>query len=223
MSRDRNRQVWLKSRPNGIPRAEDFAIREAELPTLIDGKFLVRNSFLSVDPAMRGWIADKSTYWPRIEVGDTMRAFSVGEVVETRNADFAVGDKVMGIFGWQDFAAADSSQVMRKVREPDLADFSVFGGIGIKRPDRLRRTAGGLSPEGRRDGRRVNGCWSGRVGSGSDRKNQGLPGCGHCGRGGQGAAMLGRVQLRRCRRLQGGKGPRRGPGVRVSQGYRRVF
>jgi len=45
-------------------------------------KFLVHNSYLSADPAMRGWIADKSTYWPRIEVGDTMRAFAAGEVVE---------------------------------------------------------------------------------------------------------------------------------------------
>src|SRR6476646_12267411 len=120
MSRDRNRQVWLKARPNGIPRADDFAIREAEPPTVTDGKFLVRNSFLSVDPAMRGWIADKSTYWPRIEVGDTMRAFSVGEVIDTRNPEYADGDRVMGIFGWQDFAAADTLQVMRRVRETDL-------------------------------------------------------------------------------------------------------
>src|ERR1700751_2038502 len=131
MSRDRNRQVWLQSRPNGIPRAADFAIREVELPVLPDGKFLIRNSFLSVDPAMRGWIADKSTYWPRIEVGDTMRAFSVGEVIETRNADYAVGDHVMGIFGWQDFAAADASQVMRKVRESDLPISLSLGVLGL--------------------------------------------------------------------------------------------
>jgi NADPH-dependent curcumin reductase CurA len=131
MSGDRNRQVWLKSRPNGIPRAEDFAIREVELPVLPDGKFLVRNSFLSVDPAMRGWITDKSTYWPRIEVGDTMRAFSVGEVIETRNPDYAVGDHVMGIFGWQDFAAADNSQVMRKVRELDLPMSLSLGVLGL--------------------------------------------------------------------------------------------
>jgi NADPH-dependent curcumin reductase CurA len=131
MSRDRNRQVWLKSRPNGIPQAADFAIREVEVPALAQGKFLVRNSFLSVDPAMRGWIADKSTYWPRIEVGDTMRAFSVGEVIDTRNPEYAVGDRVMGIFGWQDFAAADTSQVMRKVRESDLPISLSLGVLGL--------------------------------------------------------------------------------------------
>jgi NADPH-dependent curcumin reductase CurA len=69
------------------------------MPIISDGEFLVRNQFLSADPAMRGWIADKSTYWLRIEVGDTMRAFAVGDVVESRNAAYAVGDKVMGIFG----------------------------------------------------------------------------------------------------------------------------
>src|SRR5882757_6560919 len=119
-SRTVNRQIFLKSRPNGIPRPEDFALREAPIPPINEGEFLIRNSFLSADPAMRGWIADKSTYWPRIEVGDTMRAFSVGEVMQSKNAGYAVGEKVMGIFGWQDYAAVKQAQVMRKVREPDL-------------------------------------------------------------------------------------------------------
>ena len=109
----KNRQVWLRSRPNGIPQAADFDLREVELPSLSDGEFLVHNSYLSADPAMRGWIADKSTYWPRIEVGDTMRAFAAGEVVESRNSAYAVGDKIMGIFGWQDYSAVKQPQVMR--------------------------------------------------------------------------------------------------------------
>jgi len=127
----KNRQIWLCSRPNGIPRAADFAIRDADPPTIADGEFLVRNQFLSADPAMRGWIADKSTYWPRIEVGDTMRAFSVGDVVESRNSAYAVGDKVMGIFGWQDCAAVKPSQVMRKVLEDDLPLSLSLGVLGL--------------------------------------------------------------------------------------------
>ena len=91
----KNRQICLCSRPNGIPQATDFALREADLPTISDGEFLVRNQFLSADPAMRGWIADKSTYWPRIEAGDTMRAFAVGDVIESRNPAYAVGDKAV--------------------------------------------------------------------------------------------------------------------------------
>lgn len=126
-----NRQVWLRSRPNGIPRAYDFAVREAEIPAIGDGEFLVRNSFLSADPAMRGWIADKSNYSPRIEVGDTMRAFSVGEVLASMNPDYEVGTQVMGIFGWQDYAAVKPSQVMRTVREIDLPLSLSLGVLGL--------------------------------------------------------------------------------------------
>jgi len=126
-----NRQVWLKSRPNGIPRSEDFAIRTAPIPAPKEGEFLVRNAYLSVDPAMRGWIADKSTYWPRIEVGDTMRAFAVGEVIESRNPSYPVGDQVMGIFGWQDYAAVRAESVMRKLREPDLPMSLSLGVLGL--------------------------------------------------------------------------------------------
>ena len=127
----KNRQIWLCSRPNGIPQAADFAIRDVDLPTISDGEFLVRNQFLSADPAMRGWIADTSTYWPRIEVGDTMRAFAVGEVVESRNPAYAVGDKVMGIFGWQGYAAVKQPQVMRKVLEGDLPLSLSLGVLGL--------------------------------------------------------------------------------------------
>ena len=127
----KNRQVWLCSRPNGIPQATDFALREADVPNISDGEFLVRNQFLSADPAMRGWIADKSTYWPRIEAGDTMRAFAVGDVIESRNRAYAVGDKVMGIFGWQDYAAVKQPQVMRKVLGDDLPLSLSLGVLGL--------------------------------------------------------------------------------------------
>src|SRR5580704_683588 len=126
-----NRQVWLKSRPNGIPQAEDFAIRVSPVPTPAEGEFVVRNSYLSVDPAMRGWIADTSTYWPRIEVGDTMRAFAVGEVISSRHPDYAVGEQVMGIFGWQDYASVRPQQVMRKVLERDLSLSLSLGVLGL--------------------------------------------------------------------------------------------
>src|SRR5712671_1524029 len=130
-SRTVNRQIFLKSRPNGIPRPEDFALREAPIPSIGQGEFLIRNQFLSADPAMRGWIADKSTYWPRIEIGDTMRAFSVGQVIESRNPRYSVGEKVMGIFGWQTFAAVDQAQVMRKVVEHDLPLSASLGVLGL--------------------------------------------------------------------------------------------
>ena len=131
MSKPINRQVWLRSRPNGIPKGVDFAIREAAVPAVQPGEFLVHNQYLSADPAMRGWIADKSTYWPRIEVGDTMRAFSVGVILESKHPDYAVGDPVMGIFGWQDYAVVDPQRVMRKVRETDLPLSLSLGVLGL--------------------------------------------------------------------------------------------
>jgi NADPH-dependent curcumin reductase CurA len=126
-----NRQIWLKARPRGIPQADDFAIRAAPVPEPAEGEFVVRNSYLSVDPAMRGWIADQSTYWPRIEVGDTMRSFAAGEVIASRHADYAVGDPVMGIFGWQDYACVGPAQVMRKIRERDLPLSLSLGVLGL--------------------------------------------------------------------------------------------
>lgn len=131
MQSRKNRQVWLRSRPNGIPQADNFALREAEIPTIGEGEFLIHNRFLSADPAMRGWITDKTNYWPRIEVGDTMRAFAAGDVLESRNPNYAVGDRVMGIFGWQDYAAAKQAQVMRKVQEADLPLSLSLGVLGL--------------------------------------------------------------------------------------------
>ena len=126
-----NRQIWLKSRPNGIPQAENFDFRDGDVPTIAEGEFLIRNLYLSTDPAARGWIADASNYWPRIEVGDTMRAFTVGEVIESRNANYAVGDKLMGLFGWQEYAAATDKHVNLKISVDDLPLSLSLGVLGI--------------------------------------------------------------------------------------------
>ena len=126
-----NRQVWLKSRPNGIPQAEDFDIRDSNVPSIAEGEFLVQNHYLSSDPAARGWIADASTYWPRIEIGDTMRAFAVGEVIESRNPRYAVGEKLMGLFGWQEYAAASDRHVNLKIAPSDLPLSLYLGVLGL--------------------------------------------------------------------------------------------
>src|SRR5712692_7143543 len=91
----KNRQIWLRSRPNGIPQAADFDLREVELPTLADGEFLVHSSYLSADPAMRGWIADKSTYWPRIEW-----ATPCGHLLLMRSLNRAIPPMLSAIRSW---------------------------------------------------------------------------------------------------------------------------
>jgi len=107
-------------RPNGIPQAEDFGIRSTDIPKIAEGQFLIRNEFLSADPAMRGWIADKSNYWPRIEVGDTMRAFSAGTVMESMcTVDYRIGDKGNGDFRLAGLRRRQPSRrFMRKVPRP---------------------------------------------------------------------------------------------------------
>jgi NADPH-dependent curcumin reductase len=126
-----NRQVWLRSRPTGIPRAADFGLREVPLPTIEEGQILVHNRFLSADPAMRGWITDTNNYASPVEIGDTMRAFAAGVVTDSRHEAYAVGDQVMGVFGWQEYAAVTPAQVWRKVSERDLPLSLSLGVLGV--------------------------------------------------------------------------------------------
>jgi NADPH-dependent curcumin reductase CurA len=131
MTPTRSRQVRLKSRPDGIPQAEHFELVAAPLPELRDGQFLVRNAFLSVDPAMRGWVSVVANYSQPVNIGEVMRSFAAGEVIASRHPGYAVGDKVMGLFGWQEYAVSDGSQVTRKVRETDLPLSASLGILGL--------------------------------------------------------------------------------------------
>src|SRR5262245_34236237 len=109
MAAARNRQVRLRARPDGIPQPGHFEIVEAPMPSLSDRQFLVRNEFLSVEPAMRGWVNAVANYSEPVGIGEVMRSFAAGTVVASRHPDYREGDKVMGMFGWQEFAASDGS------------------------------------------------------------------------------------------------------------------
>ncbi len=126
-----NRQVRLKSRPAGIPQAENFELAEAPVPELEHGQFLVRNEFLSVDPAMRGWVSAVANYSEPVGIGAVMRSFAAGKVVASRHAGFAEGDAVMGMLGWQDYAVSDGSAIWRKVKETDLPLSLSLGVLGL--------------------------------------------------------------------------------------------
>jgi NADPH-dependent curcumin reductase CurA len=126
-----NRQVRLKARPQGIPQAEHFEIVEAVVPELAEGQVLIRNIYLSVDPAMRGWIVDKVGYSAPVPIGEVMRSFASGRVEASRHPDYAVGDLVTGMFGWQDYAAVDGESIQRKISEPDLPLSTSLGVLGL--------------------------------------------------------------------------------------------
>jgi NADPH-dependent curcumin reductase CurA len=126
-----NKQVRLKSRPNGIPQAENFEIVETAAPSPADGQFLVRNEFLSVEPAMRGWVSAVANYSKPVGIGDVMRSFAAGTVTASRHAGFKEGDKVMGMLGWQQFALSDGSNITREVAETDLPLSLSLGVLGL--------------------------------------------------------------------------------------------
>ncbi len=126
-----NRQVILVSRPEGIPQASHFALSDANIPDLKDGQFLVRNHYLSVEPAMRGWVNAAANYSHPVAIGAVMRAMAAGEVVSSKHADYAVGDRVIGWFGWQEYAVSDGSSIVRKIAEIDLPISLSLGILGI--------------------------------------------------------------------------------------------
>jgi len=123
-----NRQVLLRARPDGIPQPGHFELREAPVPQPGEGQFLVRNRFLSVDPAMRGWVSAVANYSEPVGLGTVMRSIAVGEVVESRHPDFAAGEHVCGMFGWQEYAVSDGKNVWFK-HDPAQAPLSTALGI----------------------------------------------------------------------------------------------
>jgi NADPH-dependent curcumin reductase len=124
------RQVVLKSRPNGIPEAQHFEIVTAPVPEPDERTFVVKNQFLSVEPAMRGWVNAAQNYSRPVAIGEVMRAYAAGEVAASRHPAFKEGDKVMGQLGWQEYALSDGAGV-RLVRETDLPLSLSLGVLGL--------------------------------------------------------------------------------------------
>jgi NADPH-dependent curcumin reductase CurA len=126
-----NRQVRLKSRPAGIPEAEHFEIVEVPVPNLDKGQVLVRNIYLSAEPAMRGWVRAAANYLDAVPLGAVMRAFTVGRVEESRHPEFRAGELVTGMLGWQDYAAVDAKEIERKITDTDLPMSTSLGILGL--------------------------------------------------------------------------------------------
>ena len=98
-----NRQFLLAQRPVGLPSRETFSYVENSVGEPGAGQILVKNAYLSLDPAMRGWMNDAKSYIPPVGIGEVMRALGVGEVIASQHPDFAVGDHVNGALGVQDY------------------------------------------------------------------------------------------------------------------------
>ena len=113
-----NTRVLLASRPVGLPKHEDWQIETVDVDEPGEGEFLAEVLYISLDPAMRGWIKEGKSYVEPVGLGEVMRAGGVAQVIESRNPAFAVGDHVVGMSGAQKFWVSNGKGVKKGVSRP---------------------------------------------------------------------------------------------------------
>jgi NADPH-dependent curcumin reductase CurA len=124
-----NHQIRLAGRPVGLPKRSDWQFTEAPIPEPRDGEVLTQVLYLSLDPAMRGWMNEGKSYIAPVGIGDVMRAGAVGKVVASKHPKFAVNDYVSGGFGVQEYATLDGARVELEMLS---AARSVSRGRGVR-------------------------------------------------------------------------------------------
>ncbi len=126
-----NRRIVLKRRPAGMPVVDDFGTDTIAVPEPAEGEIVVANRILSIDPAIRGWLDDRPSYMPPIEIGNVIRSMTLGEVIASRNPAFPPGCCVRGVAGWEAFSLIGDA-------------------IGLERvaADNAERQMGALGPAG---------------------------------------------------------------------------
>src|SRR5271154_649385 len=125
-----NHQVRLAARPSGLPKSSDWNITEEPVGTPGAGELAVEIAYVSLDPAMRGWMNAGASYIDPVEVGDVMRAGAVGRVIASEHPGFAVGEHVYSDFGVQEYALSDGRGVFKV--DPALAPLPTYlGTLGM--------------------------------------------------------------------------------------------
>ena len=128
-----NRQLRLKTRPEGLVSRDDFDLVEQAVPDLQDGEVLVRVLYLSMDPTNRVWMRDIPQYLPPVAIGEVIRALGLGRVVQSRSAHYAEGDLVQGVTGWQDYLLLheDAKGYVRLPADPGIPLPTLLGAAGM--------------------------------------------------------------------------------------------
>ncbi|RAO77106.1 NADP-dependent oxidoreductase [Dyella jiangningensis] len=129
-----NRQLLLKTRPEGLVSRDNFELREQATPELQDGQALVRVLYLSMDPTNRVWMSDVPQYMPPVAIGEVMRGIGIGRVVASKARHYAVGDLVQGLVGWQDYALLDEGKTgywAKLPPKPPVALPTLLGACGF--------------------------------------------------------------------------------------------
>jgi len=130
MSTPTNRQFKLIARPVGMPKRADFEFTSAPVGELGAGEVLVKVQYISLDPAMRGWMNEGKSYIPPVKLGEVMRAGAAGKVIASKNAAFAAGDYVTGWAGVQEYSLSDGNGLTKV--DARLAPLPVYlGTLGM--------------------------------------------------------------------------------------------
>ncbi len=129
----RNQQILLDNRPQGEATVDNFRLATTDTPVLQEGQVLVRHHYLSLDPYMRGRMNDSKSYAASQALGEVMIGGTVGEVAESRHPKYAVGDKVVGMGGWQEYSVVDGNApgALRKVDTTHVPLSHYLGAVGM--------------------------------------------------------------------------------------------
>ncbi len=143
ISKISSRQIELHSRPEGVPTVDNFRLSVGILDALTDGEILVQNEWMSVDPYMRGRMNDAESYIKPFQIGKPLEGGCIGQVIESQNNDFQVGDYVLGSLGWREKWKSTGAGVV--IVDPTLAPvqhyLSVLGMTGMTAWAGLTRVA----------------------------------------------------------------------------------
>jgi NADPH-dependent curcumin reductase len=126
----RNKQWLLASRPKAWVRESDFRLQEVEVPSLQDGQVLIKVSYLSLDPYMRGRMNETRSYAPPQPLGAVMTGGTVGDVVESRHSSYKAGETVVGMGGWQQYFVSNGEGLM-KADSRTLSPSVYLGCVGM--------------------------------------------------------------------------------------------
>ncbi len=121
-----NQQIILKERPVGVPDKSTWELIETPISDPGEGEILVEQYYISLDPAMRGWLNDAKSYIPPVGIGEVMRSGSAGKVIKSNNPKFKEGDYVYGWGGVQQYSVSDGASFYKV--DPSLVSLTVYTG-----------------------------------------------------------------------------------------------
>ena len=126
-----NTKIVLKKRPNPSVTEDLFELNTEELKELKDGEFLINVKYVSIDPAMRGWISDVGNYSEPVAINGTMRSLGVGKIISSKDKDFIENEYVVGWLGWQKYAVVSKSAIQIKINPNEVPLSANLGALGL--------------------------------------------------------------------------------------------